>query len=317
MANFLSASYLQRHGTLSLEELKHVVVAEHGVHLSTSQLSKLSLRKGICRRGYNLTADIETILEKLLELINSSSGLIGYRTVWQILNNEYGLNVRQRDVMLLMKIVDFEGVQMRKCRTLKRRVYHAPGPNYVWHIDGWDKLKKFGFAVHGCIDGFSRYVLWLEVGVTNNDPAVIAKYFLDQVEKIKALPKIVRADRGTENVNVERIQSELRTVHSDSMSGKAFLYGKSTRNQRIERFWRSLREGCLQPFIHLFDDLESKGQISTANETHIEAIRFSFMDIIREQLKIFKERWNTHRIRPKKDGDAYGVPKVLYLTDCH
>ena len=34
MANFLSASYLQRHGTLSLEELKHVVVAEHGVHLS-------------------------------------------------------------------------------------------------------------------------------------------------------------------------------------------------------------------------------------------------------------------------------------------
>ena len=28
------------------------------------------------------------------------------------------------------------------------------GPNQVWHIDGNDKLKKFGFAIHGCIDGW-------------------------------------------------------------------------------------------------------------------------------------------------------------------
>ena len=27
------------------------------------------------------------------------------------------------------------------------------GPNYVWHTDGMDKLKPYGFAVHGCIDG--------------------------------------------------------------------------------------------------------------------------------------------------------------------
>ena len=27
-------------------------------------------------------------------------------------------------------------------------------PNYVWHADGMDKLKPFGFAIHGCIDGY-------------------------------------------------------------------------------------------------------------------------------------------------------------------
>ena len=27
------------------------------------------------------------------------------------------------------------------------------GPNWCWHIDGYDKLKAFGFPIHACIDG--------------------------------------------------------------------------------------------------------------------------------------------------------------------
>ena len=27
------------------------------------------------------------------------------------------------------------------------------GPNYIWHIDGYDKLSPFGLTIHGCIDG--------------------------------------------------------------------------------------------------------------------------------------------------------------------
>lgn len=27
------------------------------------------------------------------------------------------------------------------------------GPDFVWHLDGYDKLKPYGFAIHGCIDG--------------------------------------------------------------------------------------------------------------------------------------------------------------------
>lgn len=28
------------------------------------------------------------------------------------------------------------------------------GPDFVWHLDGYDKLKPYGFAIHGCIDGY-------------------------------------------------------------------------------------------------------------------------------------------------------------------
>ena len=24
----------------------------------------------------------------------------------------------------------------------------------MWHVDGYDKLKPFGFPIHGCIDGY-------------------------------------------------------------------------------------------------------------------------------------------------------------------
>lgn len=44
-----------------------------------------------------------------------------------------------------------------------RRAYWSEGPSHVWHMDGFDKLKPYGIAVHGCIDGYSRKVLWLKV----------------------------------------------------------------------------------------------------------------------------------------------------------
>ena len=38
------------------------------------------------------------------------------------------------------------------------------------------------------------------------------------------------------------------------------------------------------------------------------------MALIREQLEAFKAQWNLHRIRRRKDGDAYGIPSVLYSS---
>ena len=62
-----------------------------------------------------------------------------------------------------------------KAHRLVRRRYYARGPNYVWHVDGYDKLKPYCFCIHGAIDGYSRKILWLEVADTNNHPTVIVK----------------------------------------------------------------------------------------------------------------------------------------------
>ena len=81
------------------------------------------------------------------------------------------------------------------------------GPNYIWHIDGYDKLKPYGFCVHGAIDGYSRRIMWLEVGRSNNNPRLVVSYFLDCVKALGGTPRIIRGDQGTENVNVAAVCS--------------------------------------------------------------------------------------------------------------
>ena len=83
----------------------------------------------------------------------------------------------------------------------------------MWHIDGYKKLKPFGFAIHGAIDGY-RKILWLNIGSSNNNARVIASYYLDCVSKLtNVIPMIVRSDRGSENVILAGIQQYFR--HND------------------------------------------------------------------------------------------------------
>ena len=66
------------------------------------------------------------------------------------------------------------------------------GPNDTWHVDGNDKLKSFGFYIHGAIDGFSRKILWLRVANSNKDPKIVAKYLLQYVNHYMHVPRRVR-----------------------------------------------------------------------------------------------------------------------------
>ena len=70
---------------------------------------------------------------------------------------------------------DPAGVQPKKCRQLHPRRKLSPGPNFVWNIDGHDKLKLYGFTIHECIDGFSRRMLWLKVSASNKMTGILAK----------------------------------------------------------------------------------------------------------------------------------------------
>ena len=83
------------------------------------------------------------------------------------------------------------------------------------HADGYDKLKPYGFPIHGCIDGFSRRLIWLKVSRTNNDPAVVAGFFFEAVQSAGGCPTILRTDNGTENTVMASVQSYLRSDSQD------------------------------------------------------------------------------------------------------
>jgi len=117
-------------------------------------------------------------------------------------------------------------VEIRSRRKLRRRIYKAAGPNFVWHIDGYDKLKPFGFCVHGAIDGYSRKVLWLNVGSSNNNPKVIAQYYIDCVRQVGGVPRIIRGDCGTGNGNVAGYKGLfVKVIPMNSPVKRAFYMG--------------------------------------------------------------------------------------------
>ena len=70
---------------------------------------------------------------------------IGYRLMYQRLRNDYGFVVVSEIERLVFKTLYLEGVERRSRRRLKRRKYYAKGPNYIWHIDEYDKLKTLRF----------------------------------------------------------------------------------------------------------------------------------------------------------------------------
>ena len=133
----------------------------------------------------------------------------GYRTMHQKLRMK-GVVTNRETIRLIIKTLDPLGVGLRKSHKFKRRMYTSRGPNFMWHVHGYDKLKLFGFPIHGCIDGNSRKILWLNVSPRNDDPQVIATYFIEYIEKLNLIPCLVQSDRGFENTILGGIQKYSR-----------------------------------------------------------------------------------------------------------
>ena len=117
--------------------------------------------------------------------------------------------------MNILKEIDPKGTNMQKARRLHRIKYVPEGPNSCWHADVYDKLKPYGFPNHGCIDGYSRRILWLKVTKLISHAKVPAAYYINTMKEFGVCPKLLQTDCGTENVLMVAIQSRLQaSVHA-------------------------------------------------------------------------------------------------------
>ena len=288
----------------------------HGVVMSLRTLKRWLKRLQLKRASQRNEASLENIVTAILMEMESSVGsFVGYREMTRQLRMKHRLIVRRDTVMRAMRVIDPEGVEARKRRRLRRRQYNTPGPNFLWHIDGWDKLKPYGFSVHACIDGFSRRLLWLEVSTTNKHPNVVVDYFLSTVQQLGGVPRLVRTDKGTENIWISVMQKLLRMDQDDNLAGhKSFIEGRSTANQRIEAYWSKLRLGGGGWWMNFFKDLRDSGVYADHDPLHQECLKFCFMNVLRKELNSIAEMWNVKDIQVKKNAQLYGgKPDVMYF----
>ena len=145
----------------------------HRKKVSLRTLHRLLRQQNLYRKG--IQSPVPDIVSFIQHELQGSGSCIGCRAMQQrCIKNR--LNVSRTIVAQVMKVLDHAGVDARRRRTLRRRLYYSKGPNWVWHLDGYDKLKPFGFEIHGCIDGYSR-VLWLNIIRSNKDPKEVCNLF--------------------------------------------------------------------------------------------------------------------------------------------
>ena len=193
---------------MTYKDMLFVLAQQHNIIISERHLKRLLVSINLHRRKYNNLADVVCFIQHELQ---GSGQLHGYRMMYAKCQQS-GIRVRKEDVRLILKVMDPEGVELRQARRLVRRAYFAKGPNYIWHVDGYDKLKPYGLCISGCIDGYSRKLIWLNVYHTNNDPKVIGGYFLEAVKECGGCPRVVRSDRGTENGHIRAFQEFFRVT---------------------------------------------------------------------------------------------------------
>ncbi|XP_057366117.1 uncharacterized protein LOC130686971 [Daphnia carinata] len=119
---------------------------------------------------------------------------------------------------------------------IKRRVYKVRAPLSLWHIDVHHKMDRYGFIIHGAIDGYSRLIAYISLENDNFSETVIGLF--EKAVNEWGCPASVRSDHDGENVRVIR---------------KSFRTGSSVHNQLVERLWSDAIERCTDTFMNIFE----------------------------------------------------------------
>jgi len=78
----------------------------------------------------------------------------GYRSMHRLLRQKHHVSVTQEMVRIILCQMDPMSVMQRRRHRLHRRTYSSRGPNHVWHVDGYDKLRCYGILISGCVRHF-------------------------------------------------------------------------------------------------------------------------------------------------------------------
>ena len=159
--------------------------------------------------------------------------------------------------------------------------------NALWHIDSHMSLNRWGFSIHGAIDGYSRLITYLHCALNNRSESV-AEQFITAGSHF-GFPLRVRSDHGGENFLVARFMLLLRGLNRGSI-----ITGRSTHNQRVERMWKDVFEKCICLYYFLFYFLEENGILDPNNEVHLFCLQYVYQPRINTALQAFQKSWNNH-----------------------
>ena len=150
-----------------------------------------------------------------------------------------------------------------------------------WIIKVWWRI-----CIHGCVDGYSRCIIYLQLN-NNNRVSTVLECF-QRATQTWGHPSRVRADNGGENIAVSDYMTWFRRENRGG-----FLTGPSVRNMRIETTMAQCGRVCGFFFSALFLFMEAESILDPNNDLDMFALHYVFLPI-QWQLDIFTEQFNCH-----------------------
>ncbi|KAG8913221.1 hypothetical protein FRC01_004663 [Tulasnella sp. 417] len=166
------ADALSPHRLISIADLSRIL----GVDRKTV---KTAMATHGLERKYSALTDLQ--LDALIAIFKELHPDSGLRFAMGFIRR-YGLRIQRQRVQDSIKRTDSAGQSVRRYRTITRRTYRVSRPNYLWHMDGYHKLIRYGFVIHGIIDGYCRTIMSLRVS-TNNRASTVLKFFKAATEE--------------------------------------------------------------------------------------------------------------------------------------
>ena len=243
-------------------------------------------------RGFDDLPD-ERLDRIIQDYINNHGSASGCNIIAGYLKS-IGLRIQRWRVRERLANLDPENNALRWGATIQRRKYQVSWPNSLWHLDGHHSLIRWKLVIHGCIDGFSRRIIFLSCSPNNRAETVLG-LFLSAVERGGDLwPS--RVDYGVENVLVCGKMVQVRGEGRGS-----YIAGPSTHNQRIERLWRDVFRCVSHLFYYTFYGMESSGILDTDDPLHLFTLHLVFLPRINQALGQFTDAFNHHNVRTERN----------------
>jgi hypothetical protein len=206
----------------------------------------LNLRRRMVTDEEKATAE-ETARQAIIKALDSGE-IEGYGyNFLQIYLRQRGYAFARRTLIEVYRTLNPAAIDRRK-RDLQRHrgQFIVPGPNWLWSIDGYDKLKPYGIEIYACIDAYSRYIVWLYIGISNATQQSCLRQYLETIKDLKRQPRFIRSDRGAETVQLANAHFNLQADQQPDLQFQdCYLYSTSTTNQRIESWWGQMSKGLL------------------------------------------------------------------------
>ncbi|KAF9538452.1 hypothetical protein CPC08DRAFT_651431 [Agrocybe pediades] len=297
-----------------LQRLKseHIDTSQYGIGLTSFRAIRKSLGLlGTRQQQHNL----ESIAEDMQEL-RVSYPKAGARDMVDHLFFEKGKKVSRYLVIAYFLIFEPELVRERKARKLKRRQFWAAGVNDLFAVDQHDKWKKYGLALHAGIDPFPGVIHWVKIWWTNNNPKLIASYYLDAAKKQGAIPLVTQSDPGSENYGIANAHTALRHALDPSLRGTIqhrWMHHK--KNVMPEITWSQLRRRWSPGYENLIQSGVLKGIYDMNRPIDVLVFRWLFIPFLQSRLDTYADQINYSKKRSDKNKVLpHGIPMDIYYS---